>query len=184
MVREESKESKDSKDNGERKESQGTPDRSRSRQRAVKILGSRQLSSREMGKRLSRKGEAEDTVQDTVRWLEDIGALNDVDYAEGIVRHYSTKGYGKARIRDEFYKRGIPRELWEDAMAGIEDAASSGATFQYLDRRLRGSSEKEDLRRAINSLCNRGFSFEEARMEVSSYLESIANTEERDDAER
>ena len=36
--------------------------------------------------------------------------------ARMVVRHYAAKGYGPRKIRDELYRRGVPREFWEDAM--------------------------------------------------------------------
>jgi len=178
------KESKDGKDYQEREESPETSEQSRSKIRAVKILGNRQLSSREMEKRLVRKGESEEAARETVQWLENIGAVNDVEYAAAIVRHYSTKGYGVARIKTELHKRGIQRAMWDDALTSLEGVETDEVTFQFLNKRLRGSDDKNDLRRAIDALCRRGFSYEDARSAVNRYLESIANTEESDDTEQ
>jgi len=177
-ISENDKESKDNKDIEAREELQETPEQSRSRVRAVKILGSRQLSSREMEKRLVRKGESEETAQETVKWLENIGAVNDGEYAAAIVRHYSTKGYGIARIKTELHRRGINREMWDDALVSLEGIETDEVTYQFLDKRLRGSNDKTDLRRAVEALCRRGFSYEDARTAVSRYLESLANTDE------
>ena len=139
--------------------------------RAMRILGNRYLSAREMEKRLINKGETAGTAQQTVQWLEDIGAVNDKEYAASIVRHYIAKGFGLARIREELYKRGIDREMWDEALSdldGMEDAA-----YEFVEKRLRGESGKDELRRATNALCSRGFSYEEARAAVNRYLESI-----------
>jgi len=136
-----------------------------------------------MEKRLIKKGESEETAQDTVQWLEDIGAVNDSEFAAAIVRHYSSKGYGLARIKDELYKRGIKRDLWEDALAGLEADAFDEAAHQFLEKKLRGSSDKDDLRRAMDALCRRGFGYEEARSAVNRYMEDLGNTEENEDAE-
>jgi len=157
-----------------------TPEQSRSKVRAIRILGSRQLSSREMEKRLVGKGESEDTARDTVKWLEDIGAVDDAEYAKAIVSHYSSKGYGLARIKDELFKRGIPRDMWDDALTCIEDSDSDEAICRFLEKKLRGSRDKDDLRRVMEALCRRGFSYEDARAAVSRYLESIDNTEDMD----
>ena len=40
--------------------------------------------------------------------LEELGFLNDASYAEQVVRHYSAKGYGLRKLRDELYRRGCP----------------------------------------------------------------------------
>jgi len=144
-----------------------------SKKRAVKILGNRQMSTREVEKRLVNKGEAEETARKTVEWLEDIGAINDEQYAEAIVRHYCAKGYGLARIKDELFRRGIPREMWEDAIAGVTDFEDSA--IRFLEKKLGGSSDKNELRRAEGALLRRGFSYEEARAAVRRYLEELGD---------
>ena len=50
-----------------------------------------------------------------------MGFLNDALYAEQVVRHYSAKGYGLRKLRDELYRRGVPRELWDEALEGAAD---------------------------------------------------------------
>jgi len=155
---------------------------SSSKARAVRILGSRNLSSREMEKRLVSKGEPEGIARETVKWLEDIGAVNDEDYAATIVRHYCAKGYGLARIKDELYRRGIPRDMWDDALGGIDNMGE--AAYDFLEKKLRGSRDKADIRRASDALYRRGFSYGEAREAVSRYLENTEeNTEENEESE-
>ena len=147
---------------------------SSSKSRAMRMLGSRRLSAREIEKRLVAKGEPRELAHRTVEWLEEIGMVDDAEYAASIVSHYSGKAYGKARIRDELFKRGIDRELWEEAMSGIFNASifdAGGAEHEFLLKKLKGSRDKDDLRRAANALCRRGFSYEEARSAVNRYLE-------------
>ena len=147
-----------------------------SKARALRILGSRSMSAREMEKRLVNKGESAETARRTVEWLEDIGAVNDMEYAGSIANHYYSKGYGFARIKDELYKRGIEREMWEEALSGIgepEDAA-----FDFIVKKLRGTVDKGELQRMANMLCTRGFSYGEARTAVNRYIESIEEIED------
>jgi regulatory protein len=127
------------------------------------------MSAQEMERRLLSKGESQETAQETVKWLEDIGAIDDVEYSKNIVRHYSSKGYGPARIRDELFKRGIPRDMWEDALSEIDDI--SDAAHEFLEKKLQGSRDKADLRRATDALCRRGFSYEDARVALGRYIE-------------
>jgi len=146
------------------------------KRRALRILGSRQLSSHEMEKRLLNKGEPAEDAIETVKWLEDMGAINDEEYASSIVRHYISKGYGLARIRDELYRRGIPREMWDGALSEIEGIDDS--VYQYLAKKLGGSHDKTEIRRATDALCRRGFSYEEVCTAIARHLE---NTEETED---
>ena len=148
---------------------------STAKKKALQILGSRMLSKREIEKRLSSKGVTAETAQTVTDWLEGIGAINDREYAKSIADYYSAKGYGTARIRDELFKRGINRDLWDDAM--VEISEENDAAQPYISKKLKGSIDKEDLRRATDALCRRGFSFEEARTAVKRYVEAIEEGE-------
>ena len=141
------------------------------KKRALKILGSRNFSEQEMLKRLTSKGETEENSAEAVRWLVELGYINDSDYATLIVRHYSAKGYGVARVRDELFKRGIPRDLWDEKLAEISGDEMDDAALEFLKKKLRGSEDKDDLRRATDALVRRGFSFDDARAAVNRYLE-------------
>jgi len=142
------------------------------KKRALRILGNRSFSEQEMHKRLIGKGESEDNAAETVRWLVELGYINDSDYATLIVRHYIAKGYGEARIRDELYKRGIPRDLWEEKLSEIDDTEVNDAALEFLSKKLRGSNDKDDLRRASDALVRRGYSYDDARAAVNRYMEN------------
>jgi len=144
-------------------------ERSDSKTRALRILGSRNLSAREIRKRLESRGDSEDTANSTVEWLEGIGAINDNEYAESIAKYYSQKGYGVSRIKNELFRRGIPRDLWDGALEQIGEMEDPMRV--YLEKKLRGSTDKDDLRRATDALCRRGFGYEEARAAVRRYVE-------------
>ena len=144
-------------------------ERSASKARALRILGSRNLSAGELRKRLISKGDSEDAANAAVGWLEGIGAINDAEYAASIVKHYSEKGYGVSRIRNELFRRGIPRDLWDGALGQLGDMEDP--MRGYLEKKLRGSTDRDDLRRATDALCRRGFGYEEARAAVRRYVE-------------
>ena len=165
------KESKESRDNKERVAQSGDMAIAAAKKRAVRILGNRYMSRHEIEKRLVSKGDSEEAAKKAVNWLEEAGAINDEEYAAMIGRHYTAKGYGQARIRDELYRRGIPREMWDavlDKADGIDEAA-----IDYLKKKLNGSSEKENIRRAEAALLRRGFSYDEARNALNMYLEEL-----------
>ena len=153
-------------------------DRSISKTRAMRILGTRNLSAREVERRLIVKGESTETARETVEWLEKTGLIDDEEYAAGIVSYYSGKGYGAARIRNELFTRGIPRGMWENAFNKLKKPEE--AVTHYLDKKLKGSADKDDIRKAVNSLCSRGFSYEEAKDLVRKYVENKEEIEDRD----
>ena len=67
------------------------------------------------------------------------------------VRHYAAKGYGAGRIRSELYRRGIPRELWDDALQELPE--QDDQIDALLRRRLRSDTpDRDELRRASDYL--------------------------------
>ena len=150
--------------------------------RAIRALGSSNLSAGEMKRRLVRRGASTEASQKAVDWLEDIGLINDSEYAVMIAKHYSGKGYGIARIKDEFYKRGISRDLWDETLDAVS-LNSSEAAIIFLHKKLRGSVEFDELNRARDALFRRGFSYEEAKAAIREYTESADSAENSDERE-
>ena len=142
---------------------------SKARLIALEILGRRNMSASEMKKRLMQKGLDEQIVEETLEWLTQSGLIDDREYAAQIVRHYSGKGYGMHRIRDELYRRGIEREMWDEALSGLEDMDK--AALSFLIKKLRGSDDKDDLRRAVQAMYRRGFDRDEVDAAVRKYKE-------------
>ena len=135
---------------------------SRARSAALEALGRRPLSRREVTDKLNRKGVRSDLADRTADWLEEVGFLDDGEYACQIVRHYAGRGYGAARVREELYRRGVPREYWDDAMANMPD------TGEIIDRLLKaklkdGAADRRQRDKAAQSLLRRGYSWEEIR---------------------
>ena len=95
-------------------------------------------------------------------YLENIGALDDAAYAAMLVRHYSAQGCGPARIRDELYRRGVPRELWDEALETAPDAQETLACVIASKTRGKPLNEK-DYKRLSDALLRRGFSWGEVK---------------------
>ena len=150
-----------------------------SKAKAARMLGARDLSSREVEKRLAAGGATPEAAREAARWLEDIGAIDDARYASAIVAHYTKKGYGPARAKSELYRRGIPRELWDDALRSAEESPP-GSAGAFLEKKLRGSTDKDDLRRASDALRARGFSYDAARAEIREYIENLDRPDEEE----
>lgn len=100
--------------------------------------------------------------------LTELGLLNDGEYARTVARHYAAKGYGPRKLRDELYRRGVPREFWEDALAVTETEDSQ--IDRLARQKLRGAEPtRENLKKVSDYLARRGYGWEE----ISSALERI-----------
>ncbi len=136
--------------------------------RGARMLGERPLSRRELTRRLVEKGETPEHAQAAVDWLEELGALNELEYARSIVRHYTARGYGAQKLRQEFQRRGVPREIWDQALEEQSDPVDRVVSF--LEKKLRGQTQDPKLlKRATDALLRRGFRWEEIRAGLSRY---------------
>lgn len=137
---------------------------------AANIIGSRALSKKELTERLVKKGNDASDAQAAVDWLEDIGAVNDAEYAAALVRHYGGRGYGPARVREELRRRGVDRALWEEAMAEMPEATE--ILDRLIQKKCRGElSDPKEKKRVSDALLRRGFSWGEVRAAMGRYAE-------------
>ena len=132
-----------------------------SREKALELVSQRQMSARELNKKLRDKGADEETADYCVQWIVERGLLDEERYAAAVVRHYAAKGYGEGRVRQELMRRGVPRELWDDALSAMPEDTSR------LDRlvasKLRDPGDRDAVRKLSASLYRRGYSGEEIR---------------------
>ncbi len=165
-------------------------------QRAVRLLTARPMSRKELVEKLTvpprqkrqpgesrepdpgtdsparerQKEELQAAAWKTADRMEELGLLNDREYAGNVVRYYAEKGYGVRKLRDELFRRGIPEEFWEEALAETEpDEARLDAV---LNQRLRGAEpSRENLKKASDFLSRRGYRWEEISEALGRYRE-------------
>ena len=128
---------------------------------AADLIGKRAMSRRDLERKLQEKGATQAEARYAAEWLEAIGALDDGEYAALLVRHYSQMGYGPARVREKLREKGIPRELWEDALAAMPDPAE--AIDVFLQAKCRGALDQREKKRLSDALLRRGFAWADIR---------------------
>lgn len=141
--------------------------RSLARDRALEMISRRLMSKKELRKKLIDKGESEENADYCVIWLCDNGFLNDESYAAAVARHYAAKGYGAGRVRSELSRRGVPRELWDEAVDEMPEPDDK------LDRlvaaKLKDPNDREQVRKLGASLYRRGYSWDEIRSAINRF---------------
>ena len=164
-------------------------DESALRSRALDALTARPMSRRELVDRLTapkRRRREEGTketedgasalLSETLRTqadavadrLEELGLLDDRAYAKRVAEHYAGKGWGARKIRDELYRRGVPREYWDEALDQMPPP--DDAIDQFLEKKLRGwSGDPKELKRASDALARRGFSWQDISAALRRY---------------
>ena len=129
--------------------------------RAIELLMRKPQSRRELGRKLREWEAGEEEIEAICDRMEELGYLNEPEYAGRIVRHYARKGFGERKIRDEFYRRGVSRELWDEALEQIEEEDNASAIDAFLEKKLKGSHDPKDVKRASDALARRGFAWPE-----------------------
>jgi len=141
----------------------------KTRESAAGMIGRRALSKKELQDRLVRKGADKQDAREAADWLEEIGAVDDANYAGVIARHYGSRGYGIARVKEELRRRGVDRSLWEEALAELPEGREAIAA--YLAKRRPGDlNDPKELKRVTDSLVRRGFSWSDIRAAMGEYL--------------
>ena len=129
---------------------------------AADLIGKRAMSRRDLERKLQEKGASEAEARYASEWLEAIGAINDADYAVLLAQHCARQGYGPARVREKLYEKGVPRELWDDALDSLPDPAES--IDRFLEHKLRGKSlDEKEKKRLADALLRRGFSWSDVK---------------------
>lgn len=130
--------------------------------KAAELIGKRAMSRSALERKLREKGASEAESRYAAEWLEAIGAINDAEYAVLLAQHCVRQGYGERRVREKLHEKGVPRELWEEALDCLPDPAETIDCF--LDGKLRGSVPDEaEKRRLTDALLRRGFAWSDVK---------------------
>ena len=146
--------------------------------RALNFLGYRARSEKEVRDRLRRYGYGEETVENVVVRLKELGYLDDEDFARLVVREKARR-YGPRRVSAELRRSGVDAELArgvvEQEFAGRSEVvqARSAAARRYN----RGGSDAE-ARRVYGFLMRRGYSAGVCAEVAREYHEASGGAEE------
>ncbi len=128
------------------------------KEKALSLLSRKPQSRRELERKLDQWGANEEEAAAICDRMEELGYLNDESYAALIVRHYGNKGFGEKKLRDELYRRGIPRELWDRALEETADPAP--AIDAFLRKKLAGGQpDQKQMQKISAALVRRGFNW-------------------------
>ncbi len=127
------------------------------REKAVGLLSARMLSAGQLNEKLMAKGATDRQAAEIVAWVIDIGLLNEEEYAKTLARHYQARGYGVYKIKDELYRRQIPRQYWEQALGELEDPEEMIDAF--LAKKIQDPADRKQIKKASDALVRRGFSW-------------------------
>lgn len=136
--------------------------------RAVRIVAAAGVSEKELQKRLVQKGEEAADAREAVGWLKELHLLDDGETARQLVASAAAKGYGKNRIKNILCEKGIPQELWDEALAALPEM--DDAIDRFLARRWQGKvPDEKERKRTVDALVRRGHSWKDIRSALQRY---------------
>ena len=86
------------------------------RERALRHLARRDHSRAELARKLAAHGDA-DEIDAVIERMGELGLQSDTRYAEAFVRGKAGR-FGASRLRSELARRGVDRDLIDEAIAG------------------------------------------------------------------
>ena len=141
------------------------------KEKTLELLTRKPMSRKELERKLAEWEAGEEETSALCARMEELGFLNDAAYAVQVVRHYSQKGCGEHKLRDELYRRGVPRDLWDDALAQAADPAD--AIDAFLQKKLAGKEpDRKELKKVSDALMRRGFSWSDISDSLGKYSEN------------
>ena len=145
-------------------------------EKAVSLLNYRAHSRKELADKLKQKtGCGDAALNEVLDRLEELGFLNDRSYAAAVVRSCARKGYGAQRALTELSRRGIPKELREEALAEMPE--DGGALERLIRTKLKDPSDRDEVRKVTVAMVRRGFSWDEIRQALQNVQCEMFNEE-------
>lgn len=138
---------------------------------AANVLNYKNRSRRDLLRRLLEKDIDELDATWAVEKLCEMGYLNDVEYANTLVRTALAKGYGARRVKDILKEKGISQEDIDVVMQAF--SPNEEKLCAYIQSKLYGKTpDRRELKKVSDGLFRRGFSWEEINAALRQYTQS------------
>ena len=146
------------------------------RDMAVKYLGYRMRSRREIEKYLKQKEFTDEVIEKTIETLKTYNYINDLEFAKAYISDsLRFNKWGMKKIKYELTKRGVAREVIDEAAESAEYSTEkilAGLIEKKLNGNILNEADYNEKRKLFNYLMNRGFSYDEINAAYAEYIES------------
>ena len=126
-------------------------------------------TEKQLRDKLREKGCGEADIDEVTALCLDYGFLNDGEYAAMLARHCAAKGYGAGRVRTELSRRGVPRELWDEALSQLPEPSDTLDRLLAAKLRGRDPSDRAVAAKAANALFRLGYSWDDIKNALNRY---------------
>ncbi|MDD2992605.1 MAG: regulatory protein RecX [Pygmaiobacter sp.] len=151
-------------------------DERRAKDKALNYLSLRAYGSAELLQKLCRVFD-EDTAGAAVAEMARLGLLDDEAFACRRAAWWQQQGKSTREIRAKLLALGLPRELTDNALAGLREDADETALRRVIEKQYLAKLARGEREKVLAALARRGFSPRLARTVMADYLPNNGATE-------
>lgn len=145
--------------------------------KAADLLSRRDHSRGELLIKLRRKGFAKG-AEEALEKLEEYGYIDDERFARNYASElFRVKHFGKRRISQELYKKGISREI-ADAVTDELDFESGNLAELIEKKYYRCLDSEKGIKKTVNALLRMGYSYGEIKASLESFEAELDENDE------
>lgn len=139
------------------------PTYEQTKEKALRLLEFRNHTKKELERKLKVFGANEENIEKVTVFLQEYGLINDREYAKRFACDLQNlKKYGKNRIKNELFAKGISPEFVDEAIGELDDDYED-TLKELIKKRLKGDFEQKNKDRTIRYFIYRGYSFDEIK---------------------
>lgn len=145
--------------------------------KAADLLSRRDHSSRELLQKLRQKGFSVGAEQ-AVERLSECGYIDDRRFAERYADELRRlKKYGKRRIRDELFRKGIDREIIDEILDELE--FDNDELVSIIERKyMKNLGDEKGIKKTFAALARMGYGFGEIKEALNAVIQNESVDEE------
>lgn len=137
-------------------------DAARAKEKALYLLEHRPHAKRELERKLSRTV-GEEAAQAAADRMEELGLVDDADYAARLAQELARKGYAFSRTVQELVRRGVDRELAQEAAREASPDPEEAIRRLIQRKYARRLGDEKGRRQTAAALQRLGYRWEEIR---------------------
>lgn len=146
-------------------------DRKRCKDKAMWLISYRDHSRKELFDKL-KKDYPEDVAEAAVERMEELGLINDANYARRLTEDLiSLKHLGERGIRQKLYEKGIDRDLIDEILEDTEVDEAEQIRAVIEKKYARNLDDEKVRRRAVSALQRLGFGYSSIKSVLNEYTD-------------
>ena len=156
----------------------------KAKEKAFLLLSARSYPKKSLEEKLL-KDFSEDCVEEVLERLEQLGLINDEDYARRSARDMvNLRHYGLSRVKNELRRKGIGDNEIEDALEEFCEDDEAQTLRYLLETKYRTQLlSQQGKQKVFTVLMRLGYEAEDIRREIEAVCEEIPEEEKQDPAQ-